>query len=359
MAEQLEAELILEREQISARLKQYTISQNWTLLEMESGMNNTTRRIKADSKEYMLRIYNNHREPSIVAVEHKLLHALHALTEPIAGIVTDKAAGSSKKDVTQLYVPYPVVGLNGQTCMVATDGSLFALYHYIQGTRPNPEYLPHIAELGYAAGKLSRQLAQLDIACAPVYDPYWKLQESYSELTGSKLDEILHSSPEIKARAPKWHTLQAHIQSIASVCNQAAELPQQWIHGDIVCNNTLVQEDRIIAVLDFEFAAIDARAMEPAVIIADLLGGVLPEKEKLEAVSVFMKAFLSKTNLETDELMLMPDLVKLRLLDVFLHVVTRYDSKLSSCELLCKIIDDTVSNIHYIETSEAFQQIFQ
>ncbi|MEF2245803.1 phosphotransferase [Paenibacillus sp. IITD108] len=329
----------INRSELNTYLAHYSISEPWSVLPMESGMNNTTRKIAADQECFMLRIYNNHKNGAIVQVEHELLEKLN----------------SSKSSI---QTPIPVRNKTGGTFCKLEDGTLFALYYFIEGERPLNQHAPHIAGLGKAAGQLSRQLAALQMTAQPVYDPYYKLPASYEFITAELFEELMNEESELALRRKKIEFLMEQFCKAKQWSSELQKLPQQWIHGDIVINNTVASGEAIIAILDFEFAAIDLRAMEPAVIAADLLNKPNRLSSMHEGISLMMNAFTQEVSFTQEELDCMPLLMKLRLLDVFLHVVVRYRSGLSELELLCEIIDQTADHIEYIDNSAELREIF-
>ncbi|MFD2117806.1 phosphotransferase [Paenibacillus yanchengensis] len=331
----------IQTDQLTSILLQYGLSGHYTIAEMESGMNNTTKRIIVDNEHYMLRIYDNHQESSIVEVEHQMLQALH------------------QRSLT-IQVPQVVISKCGNTYISTEQGKLVAMYRFINGNRPRAGYYPHIVSLGKAAALLTVEMASVTLPCSAQYDPYYLLPESYVALLQTDLTSYLIEEHKLLAeQVSDINYIMDELSVITTECKRLEDLPKQWIHGDIVCQNTVALEDEIIAILDFEFVAQDVRAMEPAVIAVDLM-----HRENwlndcpTQAVAVMMKEYLQVIPLTQEELNEIPLLMKLRIFDVFLHVVTRYQQQLSPLSLLLEIIGTTVENLRYINESNDLQSIF-
>ena len=58
--------------------------------------------------------------------------------------------------------------------------------------------------------------------------------------------------------------------------NKLLGLPMQLIHGDLHYDNVLCDEDSLRAILDFEFCAMDYRAMELAICLSKYVGEADP-----------------------------------------------------------------------------------
>jgi len=127
-----------------------------------------------------------------------------------------------------------------------------------------------------------------------------------------------------------------------------AALPQQWIHGDINCSNALSLGEQVNAILDFEFVTEDARVMELAVLLAEL---IKPETTNLTYKLQLMKdAFCRELTLQDDELKLLEHLVKLRLIDVAMHFIGRFEDGLDDENIVSTIIINTDFAVTYIKS---------
>ncbi|MBO7746003.1 phosphotransferase [Paenibacillus sp. MWE-103] len=270
----------------------------------ESGMNNTTRMVYAANDRYVLRVYDNHRDRAIVRIEHGLLAAL-------------QHAGLSFR------VPSPVAGRDGSTIAEAPDGKLAALFGYIAGSRPTPDNPAHAAGLGRAAGELTRAFAACgpQAGLEPAYKPYYDFEATHAAADEATLTALCRRSPALAERAEAVASLHALRTRLTALIDRVKRLPHQWIHGDIVFSNALAEGDAIVGLLDFEFCAVDVRAMELAVVLAEFPCG--DEERAVRRMELFCAGYGEKLPLEPEEIALLPDLMQLRLIDVWLHFAVR------------------------------------
>lgn len=299
----------------SVYLDAYPFAAPWKAVKEESGMNNTTRIVYSGKEKFVLRVYDNHRDAAIVRIEHRLL---------------DKLQDAN----LNFQVPRPVVNRSGSTITLSPEGKLAALYHYIEGERPTSGSDLHVEGLGAAAGALSYAMNSLEVEAdiKPVYKPYYEFEQSHAAMTNEMIEQVSASSELLNKRQEELKQLLIERTRLAALRSVFAAMPCQWIHGDIVFTNSLVQEDRISGVLDFEFCTIDLRVMELAVVLAEF-----PNEDAnraLEQIALFCRGFRTSVQLTKDEINLLPDLIKLRMLDVFLHFAGRYSDGLDS-EQVC------------------------
>ena len=149
----------------------------------------------------------------------------------------------------------------------------------------------------------------------PLYKPYYEFEQSHKAMAGEIIGRMTASSELLNTRKAELELLLLERTRLAQLRSAFASMPHQWIHGDIVFNNALVQEDGF-RVLDFEFCTIDLRAMELAVVLAEFPSEDL--SRAMEQITLFCRGYGASVKLTRDEINLLPDLVKLRMLDVFL-----------------------------------------
>ncbi|QJD82659.1 phosphotransferase [Cohnella herbarum] len=291
-------------------LRNYFASGEWTIEEGQSGWNNTTRFIEAEGRRWVLRIYETHKDEDKIRYEHGLLMALNKVDMPFK-------------------VPMPIRCFDGSTIVRLEDGSerIACLFSYIEGQRPEEGK----AEIGYAfgvaAGQLSRSLAQISDVGKPIYPPYYEMDSAHPLCTPDAVSAFCFAPPiefREEALVDALLAIGEALQRYRSYLPSFRTLPHQLIHGDINHSNSLVSgdgsDDRLAAVLDFEFCTWDLRAMEFAVIVS----GLLSDEEALGTVELFLRGVGEQLTLEKAEAEAVPLLVQLRILDVFLHFLGRY-----------------------------------
>lgn len=308
-------------------LNEYTFQEQCQIEHQESGMNNTTRIITSGNKRFVLRIYNNHKDVEIVKLEHEVLNTLNKLE-------------------LAFQVPVPIQNKRGETFSIAPDGTLSSLFHYIEGDRPSISNPAHVYALGNIAAELSRALNNINFKGLPIYSPYYTLESTYAEMDENAFFAMAERSEELEIRKASFKLLHNERLALKEKCDQLEQLPKQWIHGDLVFNNTVSQGEAIIGVLDFEFTTVDVRAMELAVTIVDLIKpNVLDLHNNVKRL---LQGYQGTNPLTEQEKKLLPMLMKLRLLDVALHFAIRLRDNLDKEDVLCGIIDQSTFGCSWI-----------
>ncbi|GMK38771.1 hypothetical protein PCCS19_18250 [Paenibacillus sp. CCS19] len=295
-------------------LKQYPIADNWQAIDRESGMNNTTRLIETAADRYAIRLYDNHQDREIVRLEHEMLQFL-------------------VDSNFSLRVPEPVRNTAGETVTSASTGKLASLFRYIDGNRPSSSKTEHVHSLGHAAGLLSRALAQCKTTSEPQYKPYYELMQSYDGWTDEKVRSTADGCSFDPAVLSAINRVLAVRESLERTLMTLKQLPHQWIHGDLNFSNAVAVGDKIVGILDFEFCTIDLRAMEPSVVMVDFIDANRTNEQRLRAVDTFASGFGEALRLTRAEAEAIPSLMKLRMLDVFLHFANRCADGLDAPEV--------------------------
>ncbi|MBD3918986.1 phosphotransferase [Paenibacillus sp. PR3] len=312
-------------------MKQYPIAGEWQAIDRESGMNNTTRLIETDTSRFAIRIYDNHQDRSIVKLEHEVLRYL------------------SDSDFT-LQVPVPVLNNARETVTAASTGKLASLFRYIDGSRPSSSNAEHIHSLGYAAGLLSRGLANFETTSEPQYKPYYELMKSYEGWTDEKVLDTAARCSYDSIVLDAIERVLAMRSRLAPLLMELNKLPHQWIHGDLNFSNAVAVDNEVVGILDFEFCTIDLRAMEPSVVMVDFIHASRTNEQRLKAFDTFAAGFGEALRLTRSEAEAIPSLMKLRMLDVFLHFAIRcadgldapevWKGQIQHADAVCQWIDE-------------------
>ncbi|MCR8656799.1 phosphotransferase [Paenibacillus endoradicis] len=330
MEQQEQSSPSLETQLLNEALTYYSCLEQPTILVGHSGMNNTTRIVRDGNKQYNLRIYNNHQDKSKLQFEHEVLQRLQS------------------QSPLHIMSPIPVYNRYDSTITELSNGKLVAMFHYIEGERPSIDRVEHIAWLATAAARLSKGLASLTIDTEPAYSPYFDIAANYEPLHEERIDKISSPTDTISQLKPHLLRIMQERALLESMCSQFATLPQQWIHGDINCSNALCHSDQVVAILDFEFVTRDARVMELAVLLAEL---IKPTTNNLTyKLQVLKNAFIKELPLQEEELNLLEHLVKLRVVDVAMHFIGRYEDGLDDEHILTEIIINADYAITYVKS---------
>ncbi len=208
---------------------------------LQGGINNRSFRVSADSGDYILRIYPAGRRPETVAFEMAVLTALAGAELPF-------------------QVPRPMRSRSGDLAptIPVDDGQALALLApVIPGAFCEPATPAQAESAGAALGLLHRAMAAIP--------PAENRGGTYADLD---LIDPLFPDPRLAADLP-WVDAASRERLIHLIDGVLAErahwygrLPQQVIHGDYVPYNLLMLGDRVSAVLDFELASWDLRALD-------------------------------------------------------------------------------------------------
>lgn len=314
------------------------------------GTNNTTRYLAYAGKTFMLRLYNTHEDWEKAAFEHQLLTALGRLTPGLP-----------------FGVPQPEKGAAGSGLIRLENGKLAAMFRYLDGVAPDFGQPAQAEAFGRATGRLSEALERVEQEGAgreaglelPAYPPYYALASAHPSCP---LDEVIRfcrePEGEFASCMEALDVLGCQMGRITPILDKLALLPHQLIHGDLNASNALVTPSgEIAALLDFEFVTRDLKAMEPAV----CLWGLLPEAgadEQAEArawvsLEAFWRGFAGVRPLSAAERHAIPELMRLRSLDVFLHFLGRYRDGVDDASMLLRQIPDTAARLGQMEKHEA------
>jgi len=301
-----------------------------------SGMNNTTRFVERRGRRYVLRVYETHRDEEKARYEHAVLRALEGRPLPFA-------------------VPQPVRTPGGDTVARLADGRLAALFRYIDGEAPSFEKPAALRSFGRAAAALSEALADVRVAAAPAYRPYYELDATHPSCAPADVDRFCEAPPaEFADLADALQRIRQELADIRRAIPAMRALPHQLVHGDLNASNALAAPggDDIAAILDFEFATFDLRAMEPAVCLSDL-ADVESDEAVLARMSAFVSGYASVSRLSREEAESLPLLLRLRRLDVVLHFLGRYRDGVDGPEPLRRVASGSDRSLLRLRRLEA------
>jgi homoserine kinase type II len=321
-----------------------------------SGMNNTTVRLLVDGERYILRIYDTHRDMDKALFEHKVLQALN-------------------KRRMGFQVPEPVKSLEGGTVVrLPGSGKLAAVYYFIDGRVPDFSVPAESAAFGESAAVLMKVMEEagdeIMEAMEPIYPPYYMLGSAHPLCPLPEVARFCASPPsEFADLKASLMFLAGEVERMETELGRVRHLPHRLIHGDLNASNALSREEdgTIAALLDFEFATVDLRAMEPAVCLWSLIpkdrqmqgtdaasaevkseGGSEADIRGWDSIEAFWKGFSSRMKLLPEELEAIPLLIQLRSLDVFVHFLGRYMDGVDEAAVLAGQIPDTSSRMHWV-----------
>jgi homoserine kinase type II len=286
-----------------------------------SGANNLTWVVECGAARYVLRVQLNDFTLDALRWEHALLGRL-------AG------AGLS------FAVAAPLPARSGETLVLARGAGLngadawAALFPVLPGAHPRAEDRepPLLGALGSALGELDAALARVGATLG------WRAIPTYGQL--DRIHPLVpdpYALPEdVGLSADELSALYRVIRSTWEAVPQLyATLPQQVIHSDYVDGNVLVLDGRVSAVLDFEFADRDLRAMDPATALYGMARGPWRPGGRWEEIEAVARGYAARQPLRGEEVAALPVLLRLRLVVGILHWMGRWRQGAADPQSVC------------------------
>ena len=272
----------------------------------KGGVNNYVQYVDTTKGErFVLRMYNNGGNTDRVKYEHSVLDQLH------------KTGVDSLPFKVPTYVPS---FKTGSTMIELPSGNQACVCLNIPGTLPKNND-PRL--LGAAVGQLLGAMGKLDVKLfqgksAPPYADIYRAHPAcdrdkfYKYVSGTELDvcrEAMNALIEEFKPCDKFAD------------ENAKKLPMQPIHGDLHYDNVLcdAKTGAVTGLLDFEFCAVDWRAMDPAVTLSKYVG----EADPFPLVKSFIEGFSEHSKLTQAEIYALPDMINLRVMSNVVYFVGR------------------------------------
>ncbi len=292
----------------------WPISGPWHISSLLGGTNNVILRADTtDGQSYVLRLSTDLTRAPRMRYEAELLQALEDEDLPF-----------------RLPVP-----------LKANSGDIIVRFEHEQGTDTIATLSPLLP------GNLhDRPPERNDLLCA-----------SHAALTLALLDKALATLPEMQppdgytplptfGELAHWHPLvsdplsavehlpidRKQAKQIRAFLNDVIEnvprlyatLPQQVLHRDYDPGNILVDQQRVTAVLDFEFAGRDIRVLDLCVALSWWPANVLGTGKEWDLIDTFGAAYMHQVSLSEEELHAVPAVFRLRDATSFVHRMGRY-----------------------------------
>lgn len=261
-----------------------------------AGVNNAVWLVRTGAGEFIWKLIRTGADPASLRYEHRLLGELARQSPPFA-------------------LPMPVPTRAGATYALLPDGAPGVLLPRLPGrqiARHDPE---EIALLGEASGMMVGALARLPARPHPVLASYGDLARVHPRLpdpfTLAPADLGLPATAALAALCDWWRS--ALVTVAAFLAGPYRALPRQMAHCDFGPGNALIDDGRVVAVLDFEFAQPEVRAIDVAAPLVHVMR--LWERETAAALTmaaVFCRGFRRAATLSDAEIAALPDLMFLR-----------------------------------------------
>lgn len=283
----------------AAALEPYHLTPPLTITPLvgAAGINNPVRAVETGAGRFLWKGYLTHADPARILAEHRLLGWLAGAGLPFG-------------------TPTPLPDGRGETLLSASGGrSWRALFAWLPGGEPDRRDPATITALGAALGTLHGALVGLPPALDPPLTPNGDLAHIHPLITDPyRLTPTLLGLPEVApytAQLAAWRAVVAEVG--AFIAGPYAALPRQVIHGDFGPGNALAVGSRITALLDFEFALRDARAIDLASGLAMTIRiWQLEPPESLALAAALCRGYAQTASLTAAEIAALPDLLLLR-----------------------------------------------
>eukprot|EP00667_Euglena_gracilis_P014113 EG_transcript_14609 len=267
----------------------------------------------AGGQRYVLRIYNNGNRSENVVWEHEVLRQVN-------------------QQQLSFQTPRAVPAKDGRRHVLLSSGAECCVFHAIPGDLAAASVSPF--RLGRATAELCSAMGNLQLDSKGPIAPYWDVFACHHYLGGRRelfyhevaTNPAFQKCPEAMA----YLVEQVRLMEGRLVQLHALDLPKQVVHGDLHYDNVLVLGDVVSGVLDFEFCAYNWRAMEAAVVLAEYV----QEPEPLPLIQGFADGYAQCGHLTLEEVAVIPDLVKLRVLSNVIFFASRAMAKEDDIESL-------------------------
>jgi homoserine kinase type II len=207
------------------------------------GSSNTTYFVDTPHNRFVLKLYAGTTETAQINYEYSLLTFLQHADLPFA-------------------VPVPIDAACGETLIAVEldrQSLTVALLPCLVGQPMDRRNLDQVQSAGFALAKLHHQLAKFDPQGQFAKLPFWgELGRIHPQVREPlAVPQMLNLGMEEQTRFS--HLLQEVIGNAPCLYKT---LPIQTIHADYIAPNILVKRDRVVGVLDFEFATRDLRLLD-------------------------------------------------------------------------------------------------
>lgn len=260
------------------------------------GINNRIRGVRTGTDTFVWKMYLSHPDADTIRYEHRLLAWL---------------AGQGLSFAT----PRALTTRAGDTLCRTPGGTGWqALFPYLPGEPTNRNDPAVIEAVGAALGELHGLLARYPTSRRPGIERLGVLDHIHPAVPApfTLTPAHLHLPPTAAndALLAWWRATLDTVR--AFITGPYVALPRQVIHGDYGPGNTLTLGKRIVAVLDFDFAAPDARAMDVAEGLKFSMR--IWERDTPTALMMahrFCRGYARTNRLTTAEIAALPDLMLL------------------------------------------------
>lgn len=206
------------------------------------GASNKTYFVDAPAGKFILKLYGDSTTTAQIKYEHSILLYLRSREKSFA-------------------VPTPIPTESGETLVLVNKNNIplrVALFPLLPGQPANRNNIDHTRAAGLALGELHLALANFDLSGELAQLPPWgDLYHIHPLVKPFEIPQLLGLNSIERSRLVKMLT-----EVIEAKPYLYKTLPVQTIHADYLSPNILLENKRVAAVLDFEFATKDLRLID-------------------------------------------------------------------------------------------------
>ncbi len=272
----------LSKQEVIELLEAWSFIGNLTVQPTNKGTVNTTFFIETQAGNFILKLYNDSITTAQIQYEHSLLTYLQSCDLSFA-------------------VPTPIQTQLGETLiLVNKNNSLLrvALLPFILGEPGDRKNIAHTCAVGETLGELHHALAGFDSTGKMAQLPAWGDIYHIHPLVTDPLE--VPQSLELPLTQQQY-IVKTLTEILEAAPNLYRTLPVQTTHADFLCPNILLIDNRVVGVLDFEFATSDLRLMDYVAALDHFTRFSWKDAPDLEFVEAFSKGYAKYNSLTYSE----------------------------------------------------------
>jgi homoserine kinase type II len=247
------------------------------------GSSNTTYFVDTSDNRFVLKLYAGTTETAQIHYEYSLLAFLQHTDLPFA-------------------VPVPICAACGET-LISVDldeqSFMIALLPCLNGQPMDRRNLEQVQSAGFSLALLHHQLVKFDPQGQFAKLPFWgELARIHPQVRDPlAIPQLLSLGLEEQTQFSRL--LQEVIETAPHLYKT---LPIQTIHADYISPNILVERDRVVGILDFEFATRDLRLLDYLSCLDQFASFPWKEERFNDIVRAFRKGYRACSSLTTAEM---------------------------------------------------------
>ena len=276
---------------------------------LQGGVNNLVWKVEmAEGQSYVLRLIPDRNYIAHICYEAAVLNAL-------------------SEKVLPFLLPIPIKTRNGDSVGTVEQENgaevLALLTPLLPGRLHDRSDVVIVANAGIALARLDSALATLSAGDITEGTP---LFSAFGELTRCHplVSDLLAAVERLPIASEQATQIRSFLADVMEQFPNLRKLPQQFMHRDYDPSNILVDEQRVTAVLDFEFVGIDLRVLDICVALSWWPANVMGTGKEWELIDVLGHAYCAQFPLGKEELLAIPDVFRLRDATSFVYRVGRY-----------------------------------